>query len=478
MFDVRNISFKNMLLTALVKWRLIILTALVFAVVTPAIMYKLDERIAPESEVPAVSSTGTDLKTEALSKEAIESDISTLADLFIRYDQIDKQLQHNGELGLDPNNMKYAYVQYHLEIPEKSAGYLHTIQTSYSLFVKDDIFVDGIADIADFGIDPVLFGKNTEVVFEDMDMIVNVPCRESINSEQLLTQIKEYIDLERTEISKIADHTLTFVGQGFTNRKNSDLTDEQAVLTSDKNSVNNQIQSVLQDLSQEQIEYAHKIAEGAVSKESISEFIDGRMMEMPADTSSASHGFGFVIKFAVAGGVLGTILAIFVLCLGYAISDRLHSAKELSKQADMPCLGTVRLPARKRVGDRIDVLIKDNLCDSGKGTDVKQQLEFVVASVTLHIKKLRVNSLCLVSSCQGDNDSIIESLVDLIGEQGTDVQFVKDVVHNIESLRKCVDSNGLILVEQIGVSRLTDIENTIITVRRLGIDVIGSIILE
>jgi len=478
MFDVKVISFRNMILTVLLKWRLIVLIALVFAVITPPVMTRLDQWRAAKAAEEAKGDEGKDSKEEDPSPEVIEANISTLADLYIQYDQINGQLLGNENLGFDPNMMKYVYVQYHLEVPEENAAYINSIKTSYNLFVKDNAFVSALIDSEKSDIDPVLFGKYVTLTIEDMDMTVKAPYRDGMDPEVLLSSINKLVDGRRAEISKINGHSLQFIGQGLSEERNDALIKEQGDLTNSKNNVNNQIISASKSLSKEQIEYARKVADGSVAKDSVKEYVESSL-NVTKEQVQPARSLTTVLANAFEGALAGAILAMLALCIGYAAAGKLRSEAELSKQADIMPFGIVSLQRKKRFLGQVDERIRRSLTDNRRGQNHDQQIADVVTSIALFTKKNEIKSICLSSTLYGKlEDGTVHRIIEGLHSEGISAGYVDDITYDKNALRSCSETDGVILIEQLNRSYLKDIENDLITSQRYGISLIGSVVFE
>ena len=140
---------------------------------------------------------------------------------------------------------------------------------------------------------------------------------------------------------------------------------------------------------------------------------------------------------------------------------------------------TIEVPVQKKPFDKVDDLLRYYLHNNKRKLSKDQQINAIVSAITLFVEQNDINTICMSSSLFGNaEDKLMREIVDAVGKDGISVTFVDDIAYDKEALRKGADSDGLIIIERIGQSLLSEIEKELITANEYRVRVLGAVILE
>ncbi len=197
-------------------------------------------------------------------------------------------------------------------------------------------------------------------------------------------------------------------------------------------------------------------------------------MEQPEEVvSSGNAAAKSGIKYGAIGGVLGAFAVVFFVCVGFVMSDKVYSAKELKYRFKVKILGILPQTGNKKIG-RIDRLIsrmEGRILDR----DVEREYGLIAANICNYAEGAK--SLLVVGSGA-------EKLIQEVGEklQGRlpDVKIVSggNLLTEAESLKKLSGCDSVLLVEQCGISLYSLVEQEIEKIRDLDKKVVGCVVFE
>lgn len=159
------------------------------------------------------------------------------------------------------------------------------------------------------------------------------------------------------------------------------------------------------------------------------------------------------IKFAVLGGALGLILAIFVLCLLFIASDKLYSAQALEDRCGVRVLGV--LGTKKKIG-KIDKMINRW---EGRHSPQPGQFDLFAANVGNYAGKQAKNLLVT-----GDTDEqLVQQVAAELNSRLPDIQVTNGgvLLQNAEALKLLPEADGVVLVARCNRSHYNIINREI-----------------
>ena len=156
-------------------------------------------------------------------------------------------------------------------------------------------------------------------------LIIRVRCGEEATAQKILDDILDGIPQFRTQIqSVVGTHTISEVNRSLGAKVDLALAELQRKESERLTTLNNALN---------------------VKKDELTK------MEEPAPVSASFGGvIKSAVKYALIGGVLGAFMVVFFVCVGFVMSDRVYSGKELKYRFKVKLLGTLSVAGSKKEG--------------------------------------------------------------------------------------------------------------------------------
>ncbi len=500
MFGNREIDLKRMILSVLLKWRIIVLAAVALAVVVPLCKYVKDARTINNSaaeKTVEVSDNNRELDDEP--------NVILLANLFKDFNFISNSVSKINDLDINPSNIEYAYALYYIKNYEKDTENNQMCKLEYGtddtqnlVLVPDDMvmlytnaihrdeFVNSLLEASKSNVKSTSYKKYIVVESADNALCVKVPVLADMDRDKLLSELEKLIELNIEGYQQAKEHSLELMSEGFTIEENKDLLDDYYKWLYKQSVVGTNITSVEKSMTDAQIARAKEIAFGESDQKAkdsegdADALTDGSVGDdqVVTDVKRVAKA-RFSTKFMLAGAVAGAFIMFCWYCIIYILSGKLSSLTEITKQAKLVLFETLEVPSAKKPFNVIDDMIRYYLNNNKRKLTKEQQIKAIVSSISLFAQQNDVKSVCMSSSLFGkDNDAIMKEIVDAVAADGISVRFVDDIAYDKDALRKSADSDGLILIEHIGQSLLSEIEKELNTAGEYKVRVLGAVVLE
>lgn len=182
------------------------------------------------------------------------------------------------------------------------------------------------------------------------------------------------------------------------------------------------------------------------------------------------------IKYALLGAVAGAFLMALFYAMQYIFSGKLMTCDYLNDNYGLMVMADYHAPVRKHP-DSIDQLI----ARMNGITEDKQSLECVyalgAANITARMKNNASEILLLGNADTSAFDDAATALKEKLQVTGLEVVTAGNINSSVAAVQKLQDANKVVLIEQLGVSRLQDIKKEFQMLRKLEKDILGVIIL-
>lgn len=473
----REIDLKELMFAVLRKWRMILAFALIFAALLGG--YKAVSAYRSQSNKAALEAVQDSydraLEVYNTSMDSCKREIDNLThDIDSQQDYVENSILMN----ISPYDIWEAKAELFVKTDDKTGSQgddlTSTIMRAYQSALTSGELLSGIA--ADMGVDERYlqelvtvtmrrdsYYRNDDLfsvegkgsgftirnrqdnyyIIQDNLLTIQVRHEDEEKAKELLKSILEGADQIQAQIqSQIGSHTISEVSNSVSSRVDLALADQQ----NDERIRLERLKESLQKRTEEMDKI--KAPTGLVSP--------------------VSSG----IKYGVIGGVLGAFVVIFFVCIGFVMSDRMYSAKELKYRFKVKILGT--LPADDKSTGKIDAWINRL---EGRACDVDEEHEFGLISANICNYTEGAHTLLVMGSAQ---EEIVGRAASELSSRLSGVKVILggNVLHNAEGLRKLPECDGIVLVEQCGRSLYSEIELEIEKACDLQKTVVGCIVFE
>lgn len=155
------------------------------------------------------------------------------------------------------------------------------------------------------------------------------------------------------------------------------------------------------------------------------------------DMTIAKQKPSFSIKVAVVGLVLGIIIGIAVVCLMVIFGGKIQSEKEILRRLDINNFGSLDL----KHGD-------------------SEQYELLKSRICLRLQNAKVQQVVLVgTTSELLNETIVKLKTDLNNSK-IECEVAGNILENRDALENMVAHKNVIIVEEIGKTKISDIYET------------------
>lgn len=183
------------------------------------------------------------------------------------------------------------------------------------------------------------------------------------------------------------------------------------------------------------------------------------------------------IKYALLGAVAGTFLTALFYAMQYIFSGKLMTCDYLNDNYGLMVLADYHAPIRNRLNSVDKLITRMN----GISED-KQSLECVyalgAANIAAQMKKINASSILLSGNAKtSDFDDAATTLKEKLQVTGLEVVSAGNINENVVAVQTLQEADKVVLIEQLGVSRLQDIKKELQMLRKLEKDILGVIVL-
>ena len=468
MFEEKTINLKNLLLKVFMKWRMILLFALVFAAAVPAVKYLRDRKTIAA-------------RNQGVRYDSKENTLA-LADLYRQFEVANTSLKKYEILGTDLNGVHYIKLQYFVGVEDAKYDKLlpseqllakiganltsapEDIARLYTGYVSSAEFINKLIDGTD--ISEAVFRQYMKTSVNGHNFTISLPLLAGMDESAARAEAKELIGAQSERFQFAGDHDLTLVAQHMTTEVADDVIGNQYTAINQVYNINLWITNLEKTASKNDINYAKALAAGKVE------------MGKPYVDPSLTKRAHFSKKFVVIGFIIGIMLMCFYYACKFALSSRLQETDELGKATGIRLFATIEAP-RKRKRRGLDAKLAYLLHNNKRKLNTEQQVAASVSAISLYCEQSGIKNVALSSTLFGKLDEeLVSFIVNGLKLSGISCTYVDDVAYDKNALTACTKAGGTILVEQLGVSVLSEIEKEIKAASEYDIGIIGSIILE
>ena len=177
------------------------------------------------------------------------------------------------------------------------------------------------------------------------------------------------------------------------------------------------------------------------------------------------------VKWGTLGGIAGALVVILVLCVLFALSDKVYSATALETNFGFRCLGT--LAAGEQKYSRLTRWLRKK---EGRVEENTPESEALLASC---VQQYCTPGKTLMIS-GGADASLIEAQADLLRRKLPDLQIVcaGSLLRDGAAMQQLAACDGVVLVEACGCSTYAKINRELAFIRDAGKTMIGFIAIE
>lgn len=451
----QEIDLKDLMFAVFHKWRGIILTAIILAVLLGG--YKLGTNLISDT-----SDQGTqDVESAYAEEQELYERTKALYELEIdglkeKIEAQESYINNSILMRIVPYNKYVAsaevFVRTNAPVNESGVYLLQSDPADSIIKAYENVIkrADGVEDILGNNIAPRYIRElmTTHIDYSGNVLTVSVAYTDEIGAAEILDALLNSLESETPEVNeKFGNHDLIIMD------KISSVVTDTNLLGVQQDNMNSIV------TLQKSLDEKEKAAEGLMPP------------SQPSTLSSASS-LKTGIKYGVLGGVLGAFLSVFCICVVFLMSDKLNSEKELKNRFGLRILGVFEPVQKKRVFAGIDKWL--NRLEGKVSRKPAEVYEIMAVNVKNYMKAGK-KIMILGSASNEKMSEIAEELKRRV--DGIEIQVGQDMEHYAETLSLLPEAGQIILVEERGQSKFEEIQSQVEVIRSLDKDIIGCVVI-
>lgn len=237
--------------------------------------------------------------------------------------------------------------------------------------------------------------------------------------------------------------------------------------------LNKAVIDLVNSFNDEQLEYFNNNSISELWKGSEQDIIKKEEVVLEDNTTS-----GISPKMVVIGAVAFAFIYCMIWALKYIFDGNIKISDDLHQLIKVDLIGniiTVKEPSF--VLDKLIYRLKHH---GGKVLPVEDSLELIASVISVNAKNGGVNEVAF-AGCELKKKAYeyCERLAAILKDShGLDSKIIGDIVYNKDDVETLADEKGIVLIETAGASAYSDIQREMQLINRLGINVIGGVIIE
>ena len=531
-----KISVKDLLYRILLKWRIMIIFAVVFAIAGSGVsLYatkkssqkkideELEEALALEEQQAAdaaawEASISTTSKIDAMDRAALEEYIGqakalltpaqlrqadlaydTYVQVYVQEDDNIDYLKNSEKMQLDPYAVPTLVMSYLISMDSSSEIAANTVATSYQSLLFTDSLYEEISEAAGWQISDArelvsgyVSGDYLKINIEassteECDIIAEV-----INSrvESLKTQVqrtygKFTVTPDTKSYTEVIDAGIISTRQGYLNNLNTSL------------SIYNNMYSWLND-NQKNYVYAlitlYNMDEPAAAEPAVESAEEDTAEETAVEANEASDGTAQteekasdVIRakkakskilpiYIVLGAVAGILVLALIELIAYIFSVSVKTEIDLEETLGLNVIASVEGEGKKKFLGAVDKLFSKIFYRRRYRFTTEDTYKMIASAVRISAKKNGFTSVYITGSAADElSGKVIDDLADLIKVDNVRITGGSSVLCDADSLEQLSASDCVLLVEKLGLSRFDEVAKEITLAEENNVRVIGAV---
>lgn len=458
--EEQEIDLKDLMFAVFHKWRPLILVAVICGLLLGGVKgfmtYK--EQSDPEVRKEADLTYSADLELYEKNKDTYEKEIENLrTDIANQQDYLDNSIWIN----MSPYDVYEARADFYVStgytimpgMTYQNRDYTDTILQAYQSMLTSSAVMEDIAKKV--GTEPRYLQELVTVTIGTIGtngnqfsrlLTIDVNHTSEEKAKEVLDAFLVYIEEMKTQITaSIGEHTVSTVSESVSSMVNLDLADLQKKQVQKLTDLNDSLQEKQTELDE--------------------------LVEPKKEDSSKRAAAKDAVKFGVIGGFGGAFLVAFIVCIAFVMGDKVYSARELKDRYKVKILG--KLSDGKKV-DAIDAWLNRL---EGRACNGNPETEYGLIAANVKNYAGDRKKLLITGSAAADVlERAAEALKAELGEFSVIVG--NNMLEDVKTVQVLPECDGVILVEQCGVSKYSAVEAEIEKTNDLGKCVVGCVVFE
>lgn len=470
----RRIYFTEMLWRALMHWRrgLALVLASIIAVIL--VEYMADKRTYNEDLAKIREIDNAPLTKDELA--AVE-EAAAAYDVYSEY-----QKRSDFVMKFNPDAVPHATITFYPDLEyaqledrqNNITSDLMIIEDMYSAYVVDNDFAVDFAEALGNDILRDCFDDIIAYDFSNIhinhDMFVDIYYPDSDYLDKICTEVvnlmsAKIIDAAGTvgkPIIGVSDKNSEIGNNNMIGPSGITIAEEQAAVAQKLDELKETVDTKMSELNKRQVvrfnEQTGADYSYVESEKNATVYIDEKTGKK---IQPVAPKLGFSFKLLILGVIIGLAAAILWSSLGYVYSSRLQDSEDMAYVFGLNNVGSIyieRKNKKKKIFQRLDADIYRRKTRYRRVLPVKNQIRMICQSIQAVCRNEGISSMCITSSNQSrDIVRISELIMYELLKGNLEVISCLNAMYDVHELKNMADCGGVLIIEQVDISRYSEI---------------------
>lgn len=458
----REINLLELFWGILFSWRQIICFGIIFAVAVGGIRYVKDLRA-----YQAAQNSKDEKQEEELAEDEMQQVIEA-RNLMLRIKEYEDYLANSALMQMNLYAKPVVELQYYVDsdytfnyTQESQNDYTGDLLAMYCSYITSGEMSNRVIEDANLSVKLEDFSEFWTVSKNENSISIKVTCPEEEKMEIVAESIKTQLNKKEIEFQEIGAHKLKLLVESENVVVDNTLIDRKNTISNNIATINSQLNSLKNSLSEQQLELVTSEWEGNE---------DGNQKVL-------RPGFSFMYM------IVGAVFGIFLICIWVAcktiLTVKFQNPEEIRTLYNARLLGEVRIePKKKRFLSIIDEKLLSIKNRKRKKLTIKQQINMVTENIALSCKQQGIGCIYMTGSeYEAIDTSTLDMLKQELSAQDIQVKEGGNIFYDAKSLRKGTEVGNIVFIEQKGQSIYDEIFKELNLANEQKNNIIGFVVL-
>lgn len=473
-----DIELKDVCFEFLRRWRLILLSALIFAIAFGAVQYRKDyirantPVVKEETKEPTLEEVYADLNKDEMERVIAAVQLNASIDAKSLY------MNESVLMNINPYAENAVLVQYFV-----IGANAESIADSYKNYVNSGSIITDIRENYTSQLEDKYLSELITITDEkenNNNFTVKIVYTDAETAGEIADAVKGAMEQYAAKLNQNDQvHTLAVVNQTegvivdtklaeVQDKYANDTLEEQSDLASIKSDMNtNQLRALI-DLEKEVFPWNTT----TVEQEDEQDIEDSVPQKVNVHIS---------ITQVLTGAVAGLVLAAVYIFFAYLATGKIRTKNEINNYYHARVLGEITLPEEKKknIFYSVDKAINSLEHIGQKKLTVEEQIQMIVSNIYIAIQQDENRKICVTGSViENISDDLLDKLREILADKNIGFMRVETITYHPEALMTAAESGKIVLIEEKRSSYYREILKEMQLCSDNNIELLGIILLE
>lgn len=475
-----DIEFRDVCLEFLRRWRIIVISAVVFAIVFGAVQYRKDyikantpTPVQEEVKEPTLEEVYSDLNKDEMERVIVAVQLAASIDARSLY------MNESVLMSINPYSEDTVILQYFIEgdssenIAESYKNFINSgsVLTMVRENFESDLSDEYLAELITVNEDTTNKTDNfsVKIVYDNADTV-----------QSLADAVQASLEKYRDKLNQNGQaHSLVLVNEAKAVVVDTDLAEKQDRYANDTLDEQKNLASIKSDMNTNQLRALIDLEKDIFQWNSAT---DNQENEQSGESNTVEKLTVHInVTQVLIGVVIGLIFAMSYIFFSYLATGKIRNKEEINNFYNTRVLGEVTLQTeeKRKAFSVIDNVVKKLEYVGQKKLTVEEQIEMIVSNIYLSNQQDDNKKICVTGSVI---ENISEKLLDMLEEELTakniEVVRAETIAYHSEALITAAEIGKVVLIEEKRTSYYREIVKEMQLCKENNIGLLGIILLE